>query len=86
MNEQAMLCSSRRTYLASEVRWIARDDGEGAGYDSASFDPDGRSRLIEVKTMNGWERTFVGMYGLASHPLIEARWGGKDDGDAQVRT
>jgi hypothetical protein len=29
----------------------------GAGFDIASFLPDGRDRLIEVKTTNGWERT-----------------------------
>lgn len=32
-------------------------DGDGAGYDILSFDPDGNDRLIEVKTTNGWERT-----------------------------
>lgn len=31
--------------------------GDGAGYDFASFAPDGLCRLIEVKTMNGCERT-----------------------------
>lgn len=39
------------------MRWVAQDDGDGAGYDIASFAPDGRARLIEVKTTNGWERT-----------------------------
>ena len=29
----------------------------GRGYDIASFSPEGRTRLIEVKTTNGWERT-----------------------------
>ena len=32
-------------------------DGNGAGYDIRSFEPDGKDRLIEVKTTNGWERT-----------------------------
>lgn len=27
--------------------------GDGAGYDIRSFEPDGRDRLIEVKTTNG---------------------------------
>ena len=30
---------------------------DGYGFDIASFEPDGRERLIEVKTTNGWERT-----------------------------
>ena len=43
----------------SEFRGVAQsaEDGDGAGYDIASFDADGRQRLIEVKTTNGWERT-----------------------------
>ena len=32
-------------------------DGDGAGYDILSFEPNGRDRLVEVKTTNGWERT-----------------------------
>lgn len=32
-------------------------DGDGFGFDIASFEPDGRDRLIEVKTTNGWEHT-----------------------------
>jgi hypothetical protein len=29
------------------------EEGDGAGFDIASFDPDGRERFIEVKTTNG---------------------------------
>jgi hypothetical protein len=43
--------------LAKRVRWVSKEDGDGAGYDIASFTSDGRERLIEVKTTNGWERT-----------------------------
>ena len=39
------------------MRWTAIQDGDGYGYDIASFEADGRERLIEVKTTNGWERT-----------------------------
>ena len=39
------------------IRWVSHVDGDGAGYDIHSFDPDGSDRLIEVKTTNGWERT-----------------------------
>ena len=36
---------------------MSEEEGDGAGYDITSFTPDGRPRLIEVKTTNGWERT-----------------------------
>ena len=56
-HERASLRSAGRDDLARKVRWVSEEDGDGAGYDIASFAPDGRSRLIEVKTTNGWERT-----------------------------
>lgn len=56
-HEQATLASAGCHDLARNVRWVAQEDGDGAGYDIASFEPDGRPRLIEVKTTNGWERT-----------------------------
>lgn len=56
-HERAALRSVGRDDLARKVRWVSEEDGDGAGYDIASFAPDGRSRLIEVKTTNGWERT-----------------------------
>lgn len=56
-HERAILRRHGREDLARRVRWVSEEDGDGAGYDIASFDPDGRSRLIEVKTTNGWERT-----------------------------
>jgi hypothetical protein len=40
----------RRPDLAKKVRWCARDDGDGLGYDIRSFEPTGSDRLIEVKT------------------------------------
>jgi hypothetical protein len=43
--------------LAQGVMWVARDLGDGAGYDVASFHEDGRERLIEVKTTNYGPRT-----------------------------
>ncbi|WP_419914309.1 DUF3883 domain-containing protein [Hoeflea sp.] len=55
--ERAQLCQFGRDDLASRVRWVSQEDGDGAGYDIASFTPEGRERLIEVKTTNGWERT-----------------------------
>ena len=46
-----------RDDLTDKVRWTSVQDGDGAGYDIASFEPDGRDRIIEVKTTNGWYRT-----------------------------
>ncbi|MGE3831777.1 MAG: DUF3883 domain-containing protein [Parvibaculaceae bacterium] len=56
-HERAMLRSVKRDDLAQQIRWVSDQDGDGAGYDIASFEPNGRPRLIEVKTTNGWERT-----------------------------
>ena len=56
-NERAILTGVGRTDLANSVRWVSEEDGDGAGYDIASFYPEGRPRLIEVKTTNGWKRT-----------------------------
>ena len=55
--ERTTLSGAGRRDLARQVRWVSDEDGDGAGYDIASFAPDGRPRLIEVKTTNGWERT-----------------------------
>lgn len=43
--------------LSKKVRWVSDEEGDGAGYDILSFEPDGRERLIEVKTTNGAART-----------------------------
>lgn len=55
--EVSILTSSGRHDLAKQIVWTSRVEGDGAGYDIASFEPDGKPRLIEVKTTNGWERT-----------------------------
>lgn len=56
-HERTVLKQQGRADLADRVRWISQEDGDGSGYDIASFTPEGRERLIEVKTTNGWERT-----------------------------
>ncbi|MEO8758587.1 MAG: DUF3883 domain-containing protein [Devosia sp.] len=56
-HERKVLAAAGRTDLARRVRWVSHEDGDGAGYDISSYMPDGRTRLIEVKTTNGWERT-----------------------------
>lgn len=56
-HEHASLTNAGRNDLARKIRWVSQEDGDGTGYDIASFSADGRTRLIEVKTTNGWERT-----------------------------
>jgi hypothetical protein len=56
-HERAALKAEGREDLARKVRWVSDEDGDGAGYDIASFEPNGRPKLIEVKTTRGWERT-----------------------------
>ena len=55
--ERARLAAEERRDLASKVRWVAQEDGDGAGYDILSFDRSGRERLIEVKTTHGTRTT-----------------------------
>lgn len=54
--EKRKLEGFRRSDLLKKIRWVSEDD-DGAGYDILSFEPDGRERLIEVKTTNGAART-----------------------------
>lgn len=56
-HERVTLSGAGRGDLARKVRWISEEDGDGAGYDILSFEPDGAPRRIEVKTTNGWDRT-----------------------------
>lgn len=55
--ERRRLHDHDRADLSRKVRWVAAEDGDGAGYDILSFDPTGAERLIEVKTTNGQART-----------------------------
>jgi len=55
--EKRRLAQLERPDLARKVRWVAVEDGDGAGYDVLSFDQGGHERLIEVKTTNGSART-----------------------------
>ena len=50
--EKQELAMAGRTDLASQVRWVAREDGDGAGYDIRSYRSNGDEKLIEVKTTN----------------------------------
>ena len=55
--ERRRLAEADRSDLARKVRWVAAEDGDGAGFDVLSFDFSGRQRLLEVKTTNGAART-----------------------------
>ena len=56
-HERRHLSAAGRNDLADKVRWTSVQDGDGFGFDIRSFETDGREKLIEVKTTNGWERT-----------------------------
>ena len=51
--EQNRLSEIGRDDLAGKVRWVAKEDGDGAGYDILSFSRYGDERWLEVKTTNG---------------------------------
>lgn len=74
--ERSCLRLEGRKDLADKVRWTAEEDGDGLGYDIASFTPDGRKRLIEVKTTNGWERTpfYISSNELAAANELRDQW------------
>jgi hypothetical protein len=55
--ERRRLSEADLPQLARMVRWVAVEDGDGAGHDVLSFTADGQARLIEVKTTNGSART-----------------------------
>lgn len=55
--ERSVLARAGRPDLARSIRWVAMDEGDGAGFDILSFDPSGRESWIEVKTTNGGPRT-----------------------------
>ena len=50
VHERTTLVMENRRDLAERVGWVSQEDGAGAGYDIASFTPEGRERFIEVKT------------------------------------
>ena len=55
--ERRRLNGLGRKDLSDRVRWVARDDGDGYGFDILSFDGTGdeadRERWLEIKTTNG---------------------------------
>ena len=65
--ERKRLVAGERDDLARKIRWVAMEEGDGAGFDILSFDCEGTERLIEVKTTNGAAQTpfFMTRNGLA---------------------
>lgn len=55
--ERSRLKDAGRPDLAQKVRWVSKEDGDGAGYDILSFDERGSERFLEVKTTIGHNRT-----------------------------
>ena len=55
--EQDRLSKLGRDDLAGRVRWVAKEDGDGAGYDILSFSRRGEERWLEVKTTKGSKTT-----------------------------
>ena len=51
--EQDWLSANGRDDLAAKVRWVAKEDGDGAGFDILSYSKRGKKRWLEVKTTNG---------------------------------
>jgi hypothetical protein len=56
-HERRALRHAERTDLATQVRWISKEEGDGAGYDILSFDLRGEKKFIEVKTTTGGRET-----------------------------
>jgi hypothetical protein len=57
LHERKRLIAQDRKDLASKVRWVAQEDGDGLGYDIESFDISGEKRFLEVKTTCGHKKT-----------------------------
>lgn len=56
-HEKRFLQLLGRKDLAENVRWIAQEEGDGAGYDILSFTDRGDKKYVEVKTTVGNNRT-----------------------------
>ena len=51
--ERKKLLHEGKDKLADRVRWVSKEDGDGAGYDILSFTLEGEERWLEVKTTIG---------------------------------
>ena len=50
--EKASLEKAGLDKLASKVKWVSQEEGDGAGFDILSFEKTGKEKYIEVKTTN----------------------------------
>lgn len=48
--EKWQLIVSGKNHLADQVKWISKEEGDGAGFDILSRNPNGTDKYIEVKT------------------------------------
>lgn len=55
--EQQRLRDSGWPNLADQIEWTSQEKGDGTGYDIKSFNDDGSTRYIEVKTTNAGAST-----------------------------
>lgn len=55
--EKQQLNLAGRADLSNNVRWISKEEGDGAGYDILSYTDRGDKKFIEVKTTIGKSRT-----------------------------
>lgn len=55
--ENFRLTACEREDLVAKIDWLSERLGDGAGYDISSFEEDGLSRFIEVKTTNAGSLT-----------------------------
>lgn len=53
LHERANLSAHGRRDLASKVRWVAEEEGDGAGFDIASFEPDGQAARPAPRDRSG---------------------------------
>lgn len=74
--ERQSLSRHGRRDLADKVEWTADVRGDGAGYDIASFRPDGSDLHIEVKTTNLGVRTpfHITRWEVAVSSIERDRW------------
>jgi uncharacterized protein DUF3883 len=55
--ERKRLSDAGYSQLSKQVRWVSKEDGDGAGYDIRSYDFSGRERFLEIKTTTGTQTT-----------------------------